>query len=88
MANFVNMYVTDAHLSTSKTWKYDSVLPSGDDDTETLVEGLLLFPQDTARTNVCFKGADGKFVSYRNLNNHDVRFAVETLKPFPTPASN
>jgi hypothetical protein len=39
---------------------------------------------ETARTNVILRGADGKFISYKNKNVEKVyRDAVESLLPFP-----
>lgn len=39
---------------------------------------------ETARTNVILRGADGKFISYKNKNIEKVyRVAVENLPPFP-----
>lgn len=38
----------------------------------------------TARTNVILRGADGKFISYKNKNvEKEYRVAVEKLIPFP-----
>lgn len=85
MAIFVNAYITDVNLERNRTWMYCADDVAGNDNTESVVEGILLLDA-TAKTNVCFKGADGKFISYRNLDNHDVRLAVETLRPFPIPA--
>ena len=39
---------------------------------------------NTARTNVLLRGADGKFISYKNKNvEKSFRVAVENLIPFP-----
>lgn len=39
---------------------------------------------NTARTNVILRGADGKFISYKNKNvEKSFRVAVENLIPFP-----
>lgn len=53
-------------------------------DSEYLIEGILLFPEKTARTNVALKGADGRFISFREASHPDIKAAVEMLKPFPT----
>ena len=38
----------------------------------------------TARTNVMLRGADGKFISYKNKDvEKEYRVAVENLIPFP-----
>lgn len=38
----------------------------------------------TARTNVILRGADGKFISYKNKDvEKEFRVAVENLIPFP-----
>lgn len=38
----------------------------------------------TARTNVILRGADGKFISYKNKNvEKSFRVAIENLIPFP-----
>ncbi len=38
----------------------------------------------TARTNVILRGADGKFISYKNKGvEKEFRVAVENLIPFP-----
>lgn len=39
---------------------------------------------NTARTNVLLRGADGKFISYKNKNvEKSLRVAIENLIPFP-----
>lgn len=78
---FVSMYITDvSRAGSSLTFKYSNYndLP----DVHGMLEGINLFSR-TARTNVCFKGADGKFVSYRDLDIELVKRAVENLIPFP-----
>lgn len=78
---FKEFHVTDVYesgnSSTHRVLKSDYF-----DDTDELVQIIRLFPK-TARTNVCFKGYDGKFISYRDLENSAIRDAVESLIPFP-----
>lgn len=78
---FKEFHVTDVYesgsSSTHRILKSDYF-----DDTDELVQIIRLFPK-TARTNVCFKGHDGKFISYRDLENSAIRDAVESLIPFP-----
>lgn len=51
--------------------------------TQQCVTAIKGFPT-TARTNVALRGADGKFISYKNKNvQKSLRVAVENLIPFP-----
>lgn len=83
----VSAFITDVNNaivgSRISTHKY---LTDEWDGSEELIEGILLFPNRTARTNVALKGADGKFISFREVSDPDVKAAVEMLKPFPTGA--
>lgn len=76
----VNNAVVGSRISTHK------YLTDEWDGSEGLIEGILLFPNRTARTNVALKGADGKFISFREVSDPDIKAAVEMLKPFPTGA--
>ena len=79
----VSAHITDVHADlTTNTFYYPVYTMGGIDDYKGVLEGITLFTK-TARTNVCFKGADGKFVSYHNLQSQAVRNAMEALKPFP-----
>ena len=45
---------------------------------------MITLVSNTARTNVLLRGADGKFISYKNKNvEKSFRVAVENLIPFP-----
>lgn len=44
-------------------------------------EGITLFADATARTNVIIRDHSGRFLSYKNVP--DLRSSVESLKPFP-----
>lgn len=48
------------------------------------IGGIQLFVEHTARTNIMIRGADGRFISYKDecvpVGIHD---AVASLKPFP-----
>ena len=83
----VSAFITDVNNtivgSRISTHKY---LTDEWDGSEELIEGILLFPNRTARTNVALKGADGKFISFREVSDPDIKAAVEMLKPFPTGA--
>lgn len=49
-----------------------------------IIAGQISQNPKTARTNVILRGADGKFISYKNKNVEKVyRVAVENLLPFP-----
>ena len=48
---------------------------------QTWIEGITLFADATARTNVIIRGHDGKFISYKNVPA--LRDTVASLKPFP-----
>lgn len=49
-----------------------------------IIAGQISQNPKTARTNVILRGADGKFISYKNKNVEKVyRIAVENLLPFP-----
>lgn len=49
-----------------------------------IIAGQVSQNPKTARTNVILRGADGKFISYKNKNVEKVyRVAVENLLPFP-----
>lgn len=43
-------------------------------------DGILLFRDATARTNVIIRGHDGRFISYKDT---PLRDTVSSLKPFP-----
>lgn len=87
----VSAFITDVNMNPVTglhvmTHQYLNLSGGGWDGAEQLIEGILLFPNKTARTNVALKGADGKFISFRDVNDHDIKAAVEMLKPFPTGA--
>ena len=49
-----------------------------------IIAGQISQNPKTARTNIILRGADGKFISYKNKNVEKVyRVAVENLLPFP-----
>lgn len=49
-----------------------------------VIERMIEVNPKTARTNVILRGADGKFISYKNKNvEKSFRVAVENLIPFP-----
>lgn len=84
----VEAFVTDANFSTYvapnggfvlTTWK---LILDEWGSSEEIVEGIKLLPK-TARTNVALKGADGRFISFRDCTSTAIRDAVESLKPFP-----
>ena len=83
----VSAFITDVNNtivgSRISTYKYLTDEWGG---SEELIEGILLFPNRTARTNVALKGADGKFISFREVSDPDIKAAVEMLKPFHTGA--
>lgn len=45
-------------------------------------EGILLFPDSTARTNIMLRDEKGRFMSYRDAPTK-IKNAVESLIPFP-----
>lgn len=45
------------------------------------VEGINLFKDATARTNVAIRGHDGRFISYKCVPS--LKDTVASLKPFP-----
>lgn len=49
-----------------------------------IIAGQISQNPKTTRTNIILRGADGKFISYKNKNVEKVyRDAVENLIPFP-----
>ncbi|WBF04974.1 hypothetical protein [Escherichia phage vB_EcoP_YF01] len=51
---------------------------------ENIIRSMIQQNPNTARTNVLLRGADGKFISYKNKNvEKSFRVAVENLIPFP-----
>ena len=49
-----------------------------------IIAGQISQNPKTARTNIILRGADGKFISYKNKNVEKVyRVAVENILPFP-----
>lgn len=51
---------------------------------EHIIRSMIQQNPNTARTNVILRGADGKFISYKNKNvEKSFRVAVENLIPFP-----
>lgn len=67
---------------------YEDSLPTAIEEIAAIgehVEAITLMG-NTARTNVMIRDAKGKFISYRNAQT-EIKNAVESLNPFPTPRS-
>jgi hypothetical protein len=61
-------------------WTFDNNYNNSKNNTISMITLV----SNTARTNVILRGADGKFISYKNKNvEKSFRVAVENLIPFP-----
>lgn len=68
----------------TKLFKWDFVNLAGNATNAAVIANQITKRSETARTNVILRGADGKFISYKNKNVEKVyRYAVENLLPFP-----
>lgn len=69
--------VMDDHLD---KWTFDNNYNNSKNN----ITSMINLVSNTARTNVLLRGADGKFISYKNKNvEKSFRVAIENLIPFP-----
>lgn len=69
--------VMDDHLD---KWTFDNNYNNSKNN----IISMINLVSNTARTNVILRGADGKFISYKNKDvEKEFRVAVENLIPFP-----
>lgn len=69
--------VIDNHLD---KWTFDNNYNKSKNN----IISMINLDSNTARTNVILRGADGKFISYKNKNvEKPIRVAIENLIPFP-----
>ena len=69
--------VIDDHLD---KWTFDNNYNKSKNN----IISMINLDSNTSRTNVILRGADGKFISYKNKNvEKSFRVAIENLIPFP-----
>jgi hypothetical protein len=74
--------IIDAMSTKLVKWKFTNYADNAIN--ASIIAGQIAHNPKTARTNVILRGADGKFISYKNKNVEKVyRDAVKSLLPFP-----
>lgn len=77
-----SVHVADVFGDKVIMYKYNGYdFASEAENVSTWIEGITLFADATARTNVMIRGRNGRLLSYKNIPA--LRDTVASLKPFP-----